>query len=108
VAEVVAGWGSGERVRQCQHSGKLLPYFYSKGIDSNMVAELMGINPADQNSWIVAGMLNSGHSPSPPQSSWSGLQCVYPSAASPCSCCCLPIPVPMWVTEGVVGTEWQW
>ena len=35
--------------------GKLLPILYSKGIDSNMVAELTGINPADQNSWIVAG-----------------------------------------------------
>ncbi len=40
---------------QWHQLAKLLPVLYSKGIDNNMVAELTGINPADQNSWIVAG-----------------------------------------------------
>jgi hypothetical protein len=28
---------------------------YAKGLDSNTIAELTGINPNDQNNWIVAG-----------------------------------------------------
>lgn len=28
---------------------------YAKGLDSNTISELTGINPNDQNNWIVAG-----------------------------------------------------
>ncbi|KAF8061091.1 RAF1 [Scenedesmus sp. PABB004] len=34
---------------------KFLPVLYAKGLDTNAVAELTGINPVDQNRWVVAG-----------------------------------------------------
>jgi hypothetical protein len=40
---------------QWHQLAKLLPVLYAKGIDSNTVAELTGVNPVDQNTWVVAG-----------------------------------------------------
>ncbi|WIA23448.1 hypothetical protein OEZ85_000200 [Tetradesmus obliquus] len=34
---------------------KLLPVLYAKGFDTSTVAELTGVNPVDQNLWVVAG-----------------------------------------------------
>lgn len=34
---------------------RLLPVLYAKGLDSNTIAELSGLNPVDQNAWVVAG-----------------------------------------------------
>lgn len=34
---------------------KLLPILYAKGFDTNTIAELTGVNPVDQNLWVVAG-----------------------------------------------------
>jgi hypothetical protein len=34
---------------------KLLPVLYAKGFDTSTVAELTGVNPVDQNLWLVGG-----------------------------------------------------
>eukprot|EP00882_Tetradesmus_deserticola_P013476 GHRQ01014308.1.p1 GENE.GHRQ01014308.1~~GHRQ01014308.1.p1 ORF type:complete len:282 (+),score=62.46 GHRQ01014308.1:65-910(+) len=34
---------------------KLLPVLYAKGFDTSTVAELTGVNPVDQNLWVVGG-----------------------------------------------------
>lgn len=38
--------------------GKLLPRLYSKGLDTNTIAELTGLNPVEQNTWVVAGTVH--------------------------------------------------
>jgi hypothetical protein len=34
---------------------KFLPVLYAKGFDTNTIAEITGVNPVDQNRWVVAG-----------------------------------------------------
>eukprot|EP00775_Hariotina_reticulata_P001974 gene1974-2297_t len=34
---------------------KYLPVLYAKGFDTNTIAEITGVNPVDQNRWVVAG-----------------------------------------------------
>eukprot|EP00879_Flechtneria_rotunda_P031839 GHRR01034855.1.p1 GENE.GHRR01034855.1~~GHRR01034855.1.p1 ORF type:complete len:207 (-),score=58.86 GHRR01034855.1:481-1068(-) len=34
---------------------RFLPVLYRKGFDTNSIAELTGLNPVDQNRWVVAG-----------------------------------------------------
>lgn len=40
---------------QWHQLAKLLPVLYAKGFDSNTIAEITGLNPLEQNSWVVAG-----------------------------------------------------
>lgn len=43
------------RAGQWHQLAKLLPVLYAKGLDSNIIAEMTGLNPVDQNTWLVAG-----------------------------------------------------
>lgn len=43
------------RAGQWHQLAKLLPVLYAKGLDSNIIAEMTGLNPVDQNNWVVAG-----------------------------------------------------
>jgi hypothetical protein len=43
------------RAGQWHQLAKHLPVLYAKGFDTNTVAELTGVNPVDQNTWVVAG-----------------------------------------------------
>jgi hypothetical protein len=51
----VAAAAARSRAGQWHQLAKLLPVLYSKGLDSNTISELTGINPNEQNDWIVAG-----------------------------------------------------
>jgi hypothetical protein len=43
------------RAGQWHQLAKLLPALYSKGYESNTIDEMTGVNPAEQNRWVVAG-----------------------------------------------------
>lgn len=40
---------------QWHELAKCLPILYAKGFDTSTIAEITGVNPVDQNRWVVAG-----------------------------------------------------